>query len=130
MRIACAVTMAALALAACEDGAPEQNTILVRAANPTSDNMKTLDPIYRHLALRRGITYNRGKCKRVDRGAYRQDYKTMAMWRARRIASGDLAGFIAAHSSVQAVHGAEVKAARRAECKAWALEPPYPVPAK
>ena len=126
MRIGGILMVAALALAACEHGAPEQNITVVRAAKPTTDNLKTLDPIYRHLGLRRGITYNRGKCKRVDRGAFQQDYKNMAMWRAHCIDTGDWAVFIAPDASVQAVRCADAKMARIPECKPLAPEPPDP----
>lgn len=128
MRIAGALTIAALALAACEDGSPERNMITVRAANPTSDNMKTLDPIYRHLSLRRGITYNRGKCKRVDRGAYQEEYKNMAMWRAHCIDTGDWAVFVAPDASVQAVKCTDAATARVPACKPLPPEPPDVLP--
>ena len=131
MRIAGALTIAAFALAGCsesEQAAPERKTIVMRAANPTSDNLKKLDPIYRHLGLRRGISYNRGKCKRVDRGAYQEEYKNMAMWRAHCIDSGDWAVFIAPDASVQAVQCKDTKTARVPDCKPLPPEPPDPLP--
>ena len=129
MRIAGALTIVALALAGCQDeSAPKTETKAIRAANPTSDNLKTLDPIYQHLGLRRGITYTRGKCKRVDRGDYQQDYKNMAMWRAHCTDTGDWAVFIAPDASVQAVACVDTKAARVPECKPLAPEPPDALP--
>jgi hypothetical protein len=128
MRISGALIIAALALVACEDGAPEPKAKTVRAANPTSDSLKALNPINRHLGLKRGIIYNRGKCKRVDRGAYQQDYKNMAMWRAHCTDTGDWAVFIAPDSSVQAVACADTKVARVPDCKPLAPEPPDMLP--
>jgi hypothetical protein len=129
MRIAAASIIAALALTGCQDeSAPAPETKTIRAANPTSDNLKTLDPIYQHLGLRRGITYNRGKCKRVDRGEYQQEYKTMAMWRAHCTDTGDWAVFIAPDSSVQAVQCSDAERARVPACKPLAPEPPDQLP--
>ena len=54
MRIALILLAAASALAGCgesDQAAPERKTTVMRAANPTSDNLKTLDPLYRHLGL-------------------------------------------------------------------------------
>jgi hypothetical protein len=123
MRIALTMLAAALALAACEDGAPEQNIISVRAANPTSDNLKTLDPLYRHLGLWRGIRYNRGVCKKVDRGAYQQEYKNMAMWTAHCTDSGDWAVFIAPDATVQAAKCSDAESLRLPACKPIPEEP-------
>ena len=130
MRIAGLSIVAALALAACEDGAPEQNMISVRAANPTSDNLKKLDPLYRHLGLWRGIRYNRGTCKRVDRGAYQQEYKNMAMWRAHCIDSGDWAVFIAPDATVQAIKCADARTLGLPECKPIPAEAAQPAKEK
>ena len=63
MRIAFTLLAAAVALAGCDrndQAEPERKTTVMRAANPTSDNLKALDPLYRHLGLWRGIRYNRG----------------------------------------------------------------------
>ena len=117
MRIAFLLLAAALALAACEDGAPEQNIISVRAANPTSDNLKTLQPLYKNLGLWRGIRYNRGTCKKVDRGVYQQEYKNMAMWTAHCTDSGDWAVFIAPDATVQAAKCADAESLRLPACK-------------
>ncbi|HEY5721150.1 MAG TPA: hypothetical protein VIT45_02415 [Allosphingosinicella sp.] len=129
MRTAHTLLVAALALAACEDGAPEQNIISVRAANPTSDNIKTLQPRYRHLSLWRGIRYNRGACKKVDRGHYQQEYKNMAMWTAHCIDSGDWAVFIAPDASVQAAKCSDAESLRLPACKPIPEEPAEAEPA-
>ena len=117
MRIAGLSIVAALALAACEDGAPEQNMISVRAANPTSDNLKKLDPLYRHLGLWRGIRYNRGTCKRVDRGAYQQEYRGMAMWVALCDDGRHWAIFIAPNADVQVRGCAEMETLDLPQCR-------------
>jgi hypothetical protein len=123
MRTVFALLAASLALAACEDGAPEQNIQTVRAANPTSDNMKALQPLYRNLSLWRGIRYNRGTCKKVDRGAYQQEYKNMAMWTAHCTDSGDWAVFVAPDASVQAAKCSDAEQLRLPACKPIPEEP-------
>ena len=125
MRTALTLISAAFALAACEDGAPEpeRKTTVIRPANPTSDNMKSLQPHYRHLSLWRGIRYNRGACKKVDRGAYQEEYKNMAMWTAHCTDSGDWAVFIAPDSSVQAAKCSDLESMRLPPCKPIPEEP-------
>lgn len=92
---------AALALAGCEDGTPEQNVTQVRLANPQSDQLKALSPPMRNLGLYRAIRDNGQRCKRVDMAAYQQEYKAMAMWTARCSDSGDWAVYIAPAGDVQ-----------------------------
>jgi hypothetical protein len=101
MRIAAAMAALGLLLAGCEDGAPEPQRTTIRPANPTSDGLKGLSELYRHLGLRRALVENGQKCKKVDRGAYQQDYKNMAMWTAHCTDSGDWAIFIAPNADVQ-----------------------------
>ncbi len=120
MRIALTLLAAAFALAGCgesDEPAPERKTTVMRAANPTSDNMKALDPLYRHLSLWRGIRYNRGACKKVDRGAYQEEYKNMAMWTAHCTDSGDWAVFVAPDASVQAAKCADLESLGLPACK-------------
>jgi hypothetical protein len=90
-----------LLLAGCEDGAPEQNVTHVVAANPMSDQLKTLSEPTRNLGLYRAIRDNGRRCKRVDRAAYQQPYKSMAMWTARCSDSGGWAVYIAPNGDVQ-----------------------------
>jgi hypothetical protein len=94
--------MAALALAACEDGAPERQRTVVRAANPPSDQLKGMSDNGRRLGLYRAVRDSGQRCKRVDAAAYQQEYKNMAMWVARCSDSGDWAVFIAPNGDVQA----------------------------
>lgn len=90
-----------LLVAGCEDGAPERNVTRVVAANPMSDQLKALSEPTRNLGLYRAIRDNGRRCKRVDRGAYQQQYKTMAMWTARCSDTGDYALYIAPNGDVQ-----------------------------
>ena len=96
-------TMAACAmlLAGCEDGEPEQGVTKVVAANPMSDQLKTLSEPTRYLGLYRAIRDNGRRCKRVDRGQYQQQYKTMAMWTAHCTDTGDYSLYIAPNGDVQ-----------------------------
>ena len=90
-----------LALAGCEDGAPVPQRKVITAANPTSDGLKTLNPLYRFLGLRRAMVDSGQRCKKVDRGGYQQQYQTMAMWTAHCTDTGDWAIFIAPSGDVQ-----------------------------
>ena len=92
---------AALLLAGCEDGAPEQNVTQVRAANPHSDQLKGMSELYRNLGLNRAIKDAGQRCKKVDRAAYQQDYKNLAMWVAECSDSGEWGIFIAPNGDVQ-----------------------------
>jgi hypothetical protein len=92
---------AMLALAGCEDGAPDPQRKTLKLANPTSEGLMKLTELYRFLGLRRAIVDNGQRCKRVDRGTYQQDYKNMAMWAARCTDSGEWAVFIAPSGDVQ-----------------------------
>ncbi|HEX9955099.1 MAG TPA: hypothetical protein VGB48_07790 [Allosphingosinicella sp.] len=99
--IAAAAGAMVLALGGCEDGAPEPQRKVMKIANPTSDGLKALTPLYRFLGLRRAIVDNGQRCKKVDRGRYQQDYKNLAMWTANCTDSGEWAVFIAPGGDVQ-----------------------------
>lgn len=101
MRYPLPLLLSALLLAGCEDGAPDPERKKVVAANPVSDQLRTMTPLYRNLGLRRAIVDSNQRCKRVDDGAYQEQYKTMAMWVARCSDSGDWQIFIAPNSDVQ-----------------------------
>jgi hypothetical protein len=102
MRKPIAAALAALLLLpACEDGTPEQNVTRVRAQNDNSDQLKRMSPLYRFLGLRRAVLDSGHRCKKVDTGAYQQDYRNMAMWAAHCTDTGDWAIFIAPNGDVQ-----------------------------
>jgi hypothetical protein len=100
-----AIPLAALALlcSGCgsENSDQTQNVTKIRAVNKVSDDLKGLSEVYRYLGLRRAIKDSGQRCKKVDRGAYQEEYKTMAMWTAHCTDSGDWAVFIAPSADVQ-----------------------------
>jgi hypothetical protein len=109
-----------LLLAGCEDGTPERNVTKVVAANPMSDQLKALSEPTRNLGLYRAIRDNGRRCKRVDQGAYQQQYKTMAMWTARCSDTGDHALYIAPNGDVQVSACKDAAELGLPECKATA----------
>lgn len=106
-----------LLLAGCEDGAPQENRTPIVAANPMSDQLKTLSEPTRHLGLYRAIRDNGRRCKRVDQGGYQQQYKTMAMWTARCSDAGDYAIYIAPNGDVQVSPCKDASELGLPECK-------------
>jgi hypothetical protein len=112
-----------LLVAGCEDGAPERNVTQVVAANPMSDELKALSEPTRNLGLYRAIRDNGRRCKRVEQGAYQQQYKTMAMWTARCSDTGDYALYIAPNGDVQVSACKDARELRLPECKAPAAAP-------
>ncbi|HYD38629.1 MAG TPA: hypothetical protein VEA60_13515 [Allosphingosinicella sp.] len=122
MRARASLAGVGLLLAGCEDGAPERNVTQVAVANPHSDQLKALSEPSRFLGLYRALRDNGQRCKRVDRGAYQQQYKTMAMWTARCTDSGDWAVYIAPNGDVQASPCAHAKELGLPECAVQAGE--------
>jgi hypothetical protein len=106
-----------LLVAGCDDGAPPRNVTKVEIANPMSDQLKALSEPTRNLGLYRAIRDNGRLCKRVDQGAYQQQYKTMAMWTARCSDSGDYAVYIAPTGDVQVSHCKDAKELGLPECR-------------
>src|SRR3954470_9041184 len=111
-----------LSLAACGSGGDGGNVTEMRAANPMSDQLKALSPLYRDLGLYRAVRDSGQRCKKAEGGAYQQEYKTMAMWTTHCPESGDWAVFIAPDGDVQARRCADA-----AELKLPACRPPAPV---
>ena len=72
----------ALALAGCGDASAPSNeaAAAIRIENPGSDRLKALTPLNQRIGLMRAIRGNGKRCRRVERGAYQQDYQGMAMW--------------------------------------------------
>jgi hypothetical protein len=93
--------VAALGLAACEDGAPEPSAVKIKAANPLSDQLKGMSEMSRNLGLYRAIRDSGQRCKRVETGQYQEDYKMMAMWVARCSDTGEWQIYIAPNGDVQ-----------------------------
>ena len=119
-----AIAVSGLLLGGCEDGAPERDVTRVVAANPMSDQLKGLSEPTRNLGLYRAIRDNGRRCKRVDRGAYQQQYKTMAMWTARCSDTGGYAVYIAPNGDVQVSACKDARELGLPECKAPAAAPP------
>jgi hypothetical protein len=122
MRALACLGACGLFLAGCEDGAPERNVTHVVAANPFSDQLKALSEPTRHLGLYRALRDNGQHCKRVDRGAYQQQYKSMAMWIAHCTDTGDWALYIAPNGDVQASACGDAKELGLPECAVQAGE--------
>ncbi|MGZ8286420.1 MAG: hypothetical protein ACXW27_15905 [Allosphingosinicella sp.] len=110
-------------LAGCEDGSPERNVTKVVAANPHSDQLKALSEPTRFLGLYRALRDNGQRCKRVDRGQYQQQYKSMAMWTAHCTDTGDYALYIAPSGDVQVSACKDARELGLPECKAAAAPP-------
>jgi hypothetical protein len=117
------IAMSGLLVAGCEDGAPERNVTRVVAANPMSDQLKALSEPTRNLGLYRAIRDNGHRCKRVDQGAYQQQYKAMAMWTARCSDTGDHAVYIGPSGDVQVSPCADARELGLPECKMAAGAP-------
>lgn len=122
MKAKASLAAVGLILAGCEDGAPERNVAQVAIANPHSDGLKALSEPTRYLGLYRALRDNGRRCKRVDRGAYQQQYKTMAMWTAHCTDSGDWAIYIAPNGDVQASPCGDAKGLGLPECALQAGE--------
>ena len=113
-----ALLAASLLLGGCEDGAPEQNVAKVRIAVPASEALKAMESdLYRFLWLRRAIVDSNQRCKKVDRGAYQEEYKSLAMWVAHCTDSGDWLIFIAASNDVQVRRCSEAAELKLPACK-------------
>jgi hypothetical protein len=98
----CALSV--LALAGCGDtGAPSANKAepRIRAANPGSDRLKGLSPLYQRIGLLRAIRSSGKRCRRVDRLGYQQEYEQMAMWVALCDDRRTWSVFIAPNENVQ-----------------------------
>jgi hypothetical protein len=117
-----------LLLTGCEDGTPERNVASVKPANTYSDQLAAMTPLYRNLGLWRAIRDAPQRCKRVDSGAYQQDYRNMAMWSAHCTDTGQWAIFIGANGDVQVRPCADATAIGVPACRP--LPPPVPEPVK
>jgi len=115
-----------LSLAGCGSGGDGGNVTQVRAANPMSDQLKTLSPLYRDLGLYRAVRDSGQRCKKAENGAYQQEYRNLAMWTVHCTDSGDWALFIAPNGDVQARRCADAAELKLPACR---IAPPAATPA-
>lgn len=102
-RIGLAATM--IALAGCGSGGQEEAgapPAKVEIANPFHDQMRSLSPLNRALALKRAIQDTGQRCTRMLGSAYVGEYERLHMWTGRcQQPDRDFAVFIAANGDVQ-----------------------------
>ena len=100
-RIACAIVL--VALGACDGGgggAPPKVTS-IKAQSAYVEELRTLSPQNRDLALRRAIQDSGQSCKRITSSQETGTYKNMASWTAHCEGGRDWAIFIAPNGDVQ-----------------------------
>jgi hypothetical protein len=114
----------ALTLSACGSGGDGGDVTQMRAANPMSDQLKAMTPLYRDLGLYRALRDSGQHCRKAENGAYQQEYKNLAMWTVRCTDTGDWAVFIAPNGDVQ-----PRRCADEAELKLPACKPVAPAAA-
>jgi hypothetical protein len=88
-------------LAGCGDMTPSRDEAHIVIANPESDRLKTLSPLYQRIGLRRAIGDSGKRCRRVDALGYQQQYRGLAMWVALCDDGRHWAVFIAPNADVQ-----------------------------
>jgi hypothetical protein len=128
-RILITAAGALLLLAGCGDGTPEQNVTQVKVANDYSAQLNAMTPLYRNLGLWRAIRDAPERCKKVDAGAYQQDYRNMVMWTAHCTDTGQWAIFIAPNGDAQVRACADAAGLHLPACRplpAAAAEPAKP----
>lgn len=123
--LAAAFVLASPALTACGESTPSGNAHVV-IANPQSDRLKTLSPLYQRIGLVRAIQDSGKRCTRVDALGYQQEYRGLAMWVALCDDGRHWAIFIAPNADVQVrecLHNAELNLP---VCRPVAPLPPDP----
>ncbi len=107
-----------LTLAGCGDATTaQQNVTSVKVTVPGSDRLAAMTPLYRNLGLWRAIRDAPQRCKKVDAGAFQQDYRNMAMWTAHCTDTGQWAIFIAPNDDVQVRACADAATLKLPACK-------------
>lgn len=96
-----AAALFCVVLAGCGDVAPAPTQNGIRVANPDSDRLKAMAPLYQRLTLMRAIRDSGNHCRRVVGGAYQGYYRGMEMWVALCDDGKHWSVFIAANSDVQ-----------------------------
>lgn len=118
-----------LVLAGCGDGTTaQQNVAHVKVTVPGSDSLAALPPLLRSDGLWRAIKDAGQRCKRVDAGAFQQDYKDMAMWTAHCTDSGQWMVFIAPNNDVQVRPCADAATLQLPACKPLPPSAAMPAP--
>ena len=100
-RLTALLALPAAFLAGCGEVAPTQNAAKIAIANPHSDRLKNLSPLYQRITLRRAIGDSGKRCRRVDALGYQQEYRGMAMWVALCDDGRHWTVFIAPNSDIQ-----------------------------
>jgi len=120
-----------LSLAGCGEGGTSANAGAagdpeIRIANPGSDQLKALSPLNQKIGLMRAIRANGKRCRRVERGAYQQEYQGMAMWVALCEDGRHWAVYIAPNEDVQVRDCDEAAQLGLPVCRPVAPMPPDP----
>jgi hypothetical protein len=69
-----------LLLCACEQGSPPEDVRTIAVSNPHSDRLKALPVDLQRLGVMRAIRDSGKRCQKVERAAFQQEYRGMAMW--------------------------------------------------
>lgn len=103
------------------NGADGRQTVTIKPSSEYVDKLKALSELNRGLALRRAVQDDGGRCKRVERSGYQEDYKNLSMWSLRCSDTGDWAVFIAPNGDVQTRKCADLAELKLPVCRVDAL---------
>src|SRR5437868_15233494 len=82
LRKSAVMLLGGLAVAACNEQAPQQNAPTIKVTGPEQQRLHQLDALNLAIALKRAI-YDAGfACKRVTDGGFVGSYKNLDMWMA------------------------------------------------
>jgi len=92
-----------VSLAACDGGggSAPQNVTSIKPRSPYVEQLRSLSPQNRDLALRRAIQDSGQSCKRITSSQEAGTYKNMSIWTAHCEGGRDWAIFIAPNGDVQ-----------------------------
>jgi hypothetical protein len=111
------------ALGACDSGSPEAPAPKpIEISNPHHEGLMRLSQPMRHLALMRAIRDSGKRCRRVEAGAYQEQYRNMAMWVARCQDQRQWAIYLAPNGDVQARDCAQQQQLGLPACRAPEVE--------
>jgi hypothetical protein len=119
MRIPVAMAALALplALSACGEVAPQQNTQQIRVANSYNDRLRGLNDLYQRLTLAIAIRDNGKRCQRVEAAGEQGEYRGMARWVALCNDGRHWSVFIAANGDTQVSNCDDARALRLPLCR-------------